>query len=361
MRILVTSGYQYWGDVLPSDLEEGERQIGGGETAMMQVSKGLAKLGHDVKVFYDTAKPGRYSGVDYLPTSLFPSLACQLEHDVLVSWDSSYALRYRDRAKLHVLAIQLNDAVVGVFEHAIDLYFHPSEWHAERFYALYPEMTPSKSRHRITNGIDPTRYVKEQERNSHRVIYSSSPDRGLHHLLRFWPKVVEQVPDAELHVFYDMDKWLEVVENAAQAGLEVNTAERANLLKKFKEEGVPGVTFHGGVGQARLAQEQLKSAVLAYPCDPVQPTEGFSMTCLEAITAGCTLITTDADALKELWADAPDTTILPLPVNDEVWVDTLVKALKRKEPRAARVGPEFTWTAVAKAWEKEFKEWLKAA
>lgn len=358
----MTSGYGYWGDFLPTDLEKGERQVGGGETAMIQVSRALAKLGHSVTVFHD-CPPGRYDGVDYLPRNLLPALICQLEHDVYVSWDEPHAFRWADRSALHVLAFQLNDSLVGVFDHAIDLYFHPSEWHVERFLTLYPELSRDKCRARFTNGIDLSRYVSSEPllRQGHRIIYSSSPDRGLHHLLRFWPRIREAVADAELHVFYDMDKWLEIDAQMKEKGLANITRERAELLRPLRDAPPPGVTFHGGVGQAQLAREQLQSAVLAYPCDPVAPTEGFSMTCLEAITAGCHLITTDADALKELWADAPDSTILPLPINDDVWVDTLVKALQdgRGDPSPQGWKP-YTWTSVAKKWEKEFAACLKS-
>jgi len=39
-------------------------------------------------------------------------------------------------------------------------------------------------------------------RHKHWVIYTSSYDRGLEHLLKMWPDVKKAVPDAELHIFY---------------------------------------------------------------------------------------------------------------------------------------------------------------
>jgi glycosyltransferase involved in cell wall biosynthesis len=277
--------------------------------------------------------------------------------------------RFADRAALRVLAFQLNDTFIGPLDHTIDLYMHPSEWHAERFRAMYPEMAAHKQRPRITNGIDPTRYVSEVEvpREPHRVVYSSSPDRGLHHLLRVWPKVREAIPDAELHVFYEINKWLELVDEIVAKGLAVNTADRAEAVRQFATEHENyeeelGVFFHGGVGQARLAKEQLASAVLAYPCDPVQPTEGFSMTCLEAIASGCSLITTNADALQELWADAPNVTILPLPIDDNIWVETIVKELRAAEADPSRHEPilpkQYTWATIAQLWDQAIKDAL---
>jgi glycosyltransferase involved in cell wall biosynthesis len=168
-------------------------------------------------------------------------------------------------------------------------------------------------------------------------------------VLRFWPRVREAVPDAELHVFYEIDNWIKMVRKGATAEVVL----RADLVEAARVNAMPGVFFHGGIGQMRLAREQLMSAAMVYPCDPVQPTEGFSMTCLEAITAGCSLITTDADALRELWADAPDVTILPLPVADDIWVDTIVKTLNRTEERIPKAPRQYFWATVAQRWEQE--------
>ena len=208
MKIFVVSGYRYWGNFLPTDLEKGENQIGGGETAMIQVSKNLARLGNEVTVFHDIARYGKYDGVDYLPQNLFVPMACQMEHDVLISWDYPHAFRFADRAAVRVLAFQINDTFIGPFDYTIDLYMHPSKWHGQRYKDLYPEITAKKQRFRVTNGIDGHRYVQDGiERVPHRMIYSSSPDRGLHHLLRVWPKILEGVPDATLEVLYEIDNW----------------------------------------------------------------------------------------------------------------------------------------------------------
>jgi len=366
MKFFVASSYGYWGSFKPTDLRDPTAtvQIGGGETAMVNIARELAALGHDVTVFYNTARPGKYEGVNYVDAALFEHFACQIEHDVLVSWDLPHAFKTADRAKLHVLCFQLNDAQVGVFEHSIDLYFHPSNWHAARFAEIYPELSKNKMRAGLTNGVDVIRYAQDVERDPFRVVYSSSPDRGLHHLLRIWPRIVEQVPQANLHVYYDMNKWLQLCDDLAAKGLYVNTYERAMQVRSemshIAQNGIEkSVTYHGGIGQWQLAREQLKASIMCYPCDPVQPTEGFSMSCLEGITAGCTLITSNADALPEMWTDAPDATLLPLPVDDGVWVDAICKALiQAREPRVAKLPEHFLWRSIATRWEQEIAECL---
>lgn len=357
MRILMASGYGYWGDFSPEDLSSETKQVGGGETAMVSIAKGLANLGHEVIVFYDVNRFGKYCGVDYLPTSFFVQMATTMEHDVLVSWDNPHLFRFADRACVRVLAFQLNDAFVGAFDWTIDAYFHPSQWHADMFHKLYPEITAKKSVVRITNGVDYMRYAQAQERDPHRIIYSASPDRGLHHLLRMWPAILERDPLANLHVFYDVAKWLQMDEEMAGQGIVNVTAERASLIRGYIKSNLPSVTFHGGVGQGQLAREQLKSSVLVYPCDPVRPTEGFSMTVLEGVAAGCNVVISDADAFPELWSNVPGITMIPLPVDDAVWVEAIVSRLGQEDP-GVRMNSQLSWNALARRWETELQRCL---
>jgi len=357
---MVASRYGWWGAVTPDDLKAGMKQVGGGECAMMSIARELAKLGHEVIVFYDT-KPGRYDGVDYLPRNLYIPMVVQMEHDVLLSWDDTNAFRYADKGKVHVLACQLNDAFIGAFDWTIDMYVHPSQWHADRFHTMYPEMTKSKSIVRLTNGLDYERYAVSDapKREPHRVIYSSSPDRGLHHLLRMWPQVIAAVPDATLHVFYDMSKWLDLDKRMEETGGFNITHERAKFLRDYIAAGVPNsVTFHGGVGQTELSREQLKSSLMVYPCDPVAPTEGFSMSVLEGVASGCNVIISNADAFPELWTNVPGVTILPLPVDDAVWIDTIVSKLKDPAELTIRYNLELSWAQLARRWEIELRRCL---
>lgn len=353
MRIFVTSSYGWWGDFSPNDIVEGSRQVGGGETAMVNISKELAGLGHEVFVFY-ASKPGLYGGVNYVSPDLLVPMITQIEHDVLVAWDASWAFRFRDKAKVRVLAFQLNDAQIGVYDWVIDKYFHPSQWHADRFKELYPEMSVDKQMSQLTNGMDFSRYEQTFEpRQWNRVTYSSSPDRGLHHLLRLWPKVIKEVPDAELHVFYDVDKWLEM---DAAVGDRSPTHDRANAVRAAISKPPKNVVFRGGIGQGELSAEHVKSAILAYPCDPVAPTEGFSMTVLEGIVAGCEVIISNADAFPELWQDAPGVTMLPLPIDDNLWASVLVEKMKNgNEERELRIRPNMSWKSIARRWATELK------
>lgn len=378
MRIIVTSGYGYWGDFDPraayQEVPGQTQQIGGGETAMVNIAHELATLGHEVLAFYGNIS-GKYDGVDYLHNHYAVAICNELWHDALIAWDATAIFRLYTRSAVRVAAFQLNDASIGVYDQLIDLYPCPSEWHAKRFKQLYPEITESKQRPTITNGVSPELYQHDIPRQPYWVTYSSSPDRGLHHLLAIWPEVKAVVPQAELHVFYDIEKWYRMIEQCVQYGLTPNTLSRymeiKSLIGDLNRQGM-GPILHGGVSKVELAKAQLSAHVQAYPCDPVQPTEGFSMTCLEGLTAGCHLVTTNADALGDLWGEfetppngsdgAGPAQLAPLPLDREAYAALLIQALRREPyPDGPSEDPrlkKYHWSTLGQIWEKEVSKCL---
>lgn len=302
--------------------------IGGGETALMWLSRGLAQAGHDVDLFYDTARPGNYEGINFLPKALREHLLSTKDYDVLISWEDLPAARMSHRAKFVIFAIQCNAVDSGITDWGIDRYQVVSNWHQETIYLSDQRITPSKFLI-FPNGVDLRRYEQPHApRDPFRVIHSSSPDRGLHHLLRIWPRIKRKVPEANLQIFYDMDKWFSIVDQERQTnGWELNTSERADLVREGLErcKGLD-VVRRGAVDQWTLAVAQMEAGLGVYPCDPVARTEGFSNTVLEYMAARLPVIISNADAFPELWA--AHSTMLSLPVDDDEWVDAIVDQLR---------------------------------
>jgi FkbM family methyltransferase len=77
-----------------------------------------------------------------------------------------------------------------------------TEWHANLFKGLYPELTNKITI--INNGIDVNQFLTINEtqllseKQSNKFIYSSRPERGLDKLLELWPQILDFYPDAEL-------------------------------------------------------------------------------------------------------------------------------------------------------------------
>ena len=361
MRLGVwAASYNYWGELDPTRFLKGQGQLGGGETAALHTAMQMAVRGHEVVMAGNTPDIKRFAcnRLSVVTPDQFLTIVRALGVDALIAWDSAYVFRWNLPSKFNVLAFQLNDADLGIMDWNIDEYWHPSNWHAERFAREYG-VNPDKQRIRMTNATTKEFYNPKWEQALNRpprapwVVWASSPDRGLHHLLRIWPLVREQKKDAQLHIFYDMHKWLDIVETQAAQGRILNTTERGlEIKRRLAHLGGQGVFVHGGVNKVELESFMLQGSVLAYPCDPVTPTEGFSMTILDAASYGMNVLTTDADALPELWSNLPGVTILPLPVTDQLWAKQILEGLKQPHRIPKEIPDVQTWSYLATKWEK---------
>ena len=118
---------------------------------------------------------------------------------------------------------------------------------------LYEPM-PEEKVFLTSNGIHiPT--VKPWNGNPHRMIYSSSPDRGLVYLLKNWGKIRTEVPDAELHVFYGWN-----VYDVAHRDNPAREKWKNQVMTMMKQDGI---IYHGRVGHEALAYEFQKSGIWA--------------------------------------------------------------------------------------------------
>jgi glycosyltransferase involved in cell wall biosynthesis len=167
-----------------------------------------------------------------------------------------------------------------------------SEWHRDVFLSEYPFIHPSQVL--VTrNGIDLSRFRHQVARNPHRMIYSSSPDRGLQTAISCMPAIRQRVPDAELHVFYGFKTW----ETAASSVGDRSQLNIIALLRRMLDQGRQhGVHFHDRVDQERLAREFLASGVWGYP---TWFTETSCITAMEAQAAGLRIVTSPLAALNE--------------------------------------------------------------
>ena len=125
---------------------------------------------------------------------------------------------------------------------------------------------------------------------SRRLIYTSSPDRGLVELLQIFKRAREYVDDLELHVFYGFDN----IKNLLKK--QKNYAWKKTILDVEKYANQPGVTLHGRVGQKQLYEEFMKSGIWCYP---TTFSESSCISCLEAQALGAIPITNPYWALRE--------------------------------------------------------------
>jgi glycosyltransferase involved in cell wall biosynthesis len=224
-----------------------------------------------------------------------------------------------------------------------------SPWHG-RFLRLQAPMIPEENVHVLPNGYEPSLYPRElaqKDRMDPRFIYSSSPDRGLIHLLDAWPKIKREIPGATLSVGYGADNWcaMNLPSHFAQGDI------AARILEGLKQEGI---TSEGLMGQRDLSSLQLKSQLCLYPANTMQATETGCISLIESSAAGLPAITTNCDCLGDEFTGVHE--ILPLPIEVTEYADRVIEFSKdpKRRKKIREQGFEFvkgrSWRDLSKRW-----------
>lgn len=277
-----------------------ERGIGGSETSHIEIARRLARRGHEVisyapvpldsvrfRLGFAVDDAGvvwkHHEGADFTlpgtwlvyraPTVIdrFPEASRVNQRIYLICQDVWYHDLTRENGSKF-------DAVVALcFEHAKYLY--------ER-YGLDNIGISS-------NGIctDELLRLPNERRHVNRLIWASSPDRGLLTLLRIFRRVRERVPTAELHVFYGFDNIDKAIADWQKAHPTAPGAAHPWARAKaeiLREADQPGVVWRGRVGQRELWSEFLRASFWVYPTDF---TETSCIASMEAMALGCIPIT----------------------------------------------------------------------
>lgn len=302
MKILYYVGFTDWWGAYPPDVLDREdgKTVGGGEAGALNTAFQLAARGHNV-TYLSVATPGVHKGVRFLPNDSWEQVYLDgIPWDAVVAWSTTRPLVKACGDEARVLVQQLNDVAWGWgWWNVTDVLVSPSATHAKAMAAYFPQGIEIPQAV-VGNGVDldlfPWPYIPPKDRPM-QVGWWSSPDRGLHHVLKAWPLVKARVPDAKLKVFYQVKKYVERARDwGGRAGL------LGNLLGGLlaRTEGL-GVELVDQIPRRALARYQQQTRVQAYPCDPEGFTEGFATSILEALSAGCLPITRRVDALPELW------------------------------------------------------------
>jgi 2-polyprenyl-3-methyl-5-hydroxy-6-metoxy-1,4-benzoquinol methylase/glycosyltransferase involved in cell wall biosynthesis len=308
-----------------------EHGIGGSETMVVEMAKRLALAGHRVRVFTSTGKYGEgvFDGVEYRQTGhLMLGGSC----DVFIAWRNASILGLAWKADLRLLWV--HDVFAGAATHRnllkADRILALSEWH-KGFMVGHHNLAPEHVR--VTrNGIDLSRFDEVVERNPHKMVYSSSPDRGLPALLAMWPKIRERVPDAELHVFYGFDNWEKA---ALSRGDEAQLRAIRQLVDRMHALSTEGVVYRGKVDQKTLAREFLSAGVWGYP---TWFSETSCLTAMEAQAAGLRIVTSAIAALEET-AGYEHCVLL-----EGDWLSEPYQTAFIEEVERALTAPERAWT-----------------
>ncbi len=333
-----------------------EGPLGGSEEAVVHLAAEMARLGHIVEVF--TPMPKRENvarivdNVTYRPVNEFPAsgfLGGEQHFDAVIFWRCPGIFDdVKVKAAPYKKILWLHDAYYNVPSYLYevpDAVLTLSEHHRTSVIAR-DSAPPTTSWRPFANGIDPEQFPlwDPELRDPHKVIYASSPDRGLETLLEVWPAVRNAVDDATLDIYYD---WGMVKRH--------KPALYASLMARIDELRPLGVRYHGGVAQPVLHDLMRRAGVWAYP--NIGEVETFCITAVKALAAGMEPVATAAGALpevldRECLALQPDGL-----VDTEDFCDALIEALDNPaEEGARRAGREsalkrYSWPVTAKRLE----------
>lgn len=186
----------------------------------------------------------------------------------------------------------------------------------------------------------------------HKLLYSSSYDRGLNVLLKLWPEIIKKYPDTELNIAYGWEIFDSVT---------ANNPERQDWkarMQRLMEQ--PGIIHHGRLGKEDLKKLRQECGILAYCSDF---TEIFCISAFEAQADGCVPITTNVAALGEF---SEGRVIVKGDIYDNSVREEYLKQLlnlmgdkklwESKQKSGIDVASEFSWDIIAKSWAKTFTE-----
>ena len=272
-----------------------ERPLGGTETGVIRLSEAIANLGAEVVVFTGVDNPPLTKSL-FLPFRTFRDLG---PVDIFVSIRDWNPLLLPISTKLRFLWTgdsfdQIQNVGIGDrrVSGVIDQLLTVSDWHAETL--CEHSGFPRDKAWPIRNGVHLPYFTGTETRKRKRLIYSSTPFRGLALIPQIYAELKKRHPDLELHVYsgYSVYKGPAGYSESAEADFRALSQELQSL---------PDVTVHGNIRQQELAREFMRSAILLYPNTFA---ETSCITAMEAQAAGCVTISSALGALPETVGDA---------------------------------------------------------
>ncbi len=332
------------------------KSMGGSETACIEMAGWLHKIsGRKVKVFNarETAVT-TFDGVEYLPCNLLNGYMSDHKPWLHLAWRHNFkvtdALTYIWCHDLKTPGIEQTDS----YEKILCLTpFH-------KRYAMATQGIPDEKILVTRNGIKPDRFKDGNKswdgvydgllpnpylykKNPNKIVFPSSPDRGLDRAMRVLDKVRETYPDIELHVFYG-------IEHLHKWGL----ADLQQKLKTMMEER-PWVKYHGATQQDVLMNHLKEAVIWLHPCDFI---ETSCITAMEMICAGVYPVTRRLGGLMDTLAEPEKLGMATLLDSDciteneyKLYIDATLSALKQKKWENVGCDPDtVSWKSVAESW-----------
>lgn len=340
-----------------------ERPLGGSQSAVCYLAPELAKLGHRVTIASHGAEAKLVRGVRCEP---FPGIQDDILRDadcvvqvsvVLPARLAEFKARCRPDTRQILWTGQAHDqpAVAPLAQPEIralvDGFALVSEWQAACFhyaFGLDPERIAI-----LRNAVGPAFTdlfeggpILPAKAGPTTLCYTSTPFRGLDRLLAAFARIRTEIPDARLDVYSSM------------AGYNTLQDPYQPLYELARTS--PGVTYHGSVAQPALAQALRGATMLAYPNTFA---ETSCIAVMEAMAAGCLVVTSDLGALPETGAGFIDLTppIADSHAHAEAFADRAIQVLAGRQADPAgtemHLQAQVGYIVAENSWARRAEQW----
>jgi glycosyltransferase involved in cell wall biosynthesis len=347
--------------------------LGGTQSAVCYLARSLANLGHDITLFSGAIDAGKIAGVDHLS-----SAACSVDQLRTLGFDVIVLISVAGQGAQIRSALPAGGKLILWSQHledqpailplenpaerdAYDAFAFVSAWQAERYCRAF--------------GIDPARVgiqrnavgpafadladssaggdsILGQKANPPVLAYTSAPYRGLNILLQAFPDIRARAPGTRLWIFSSMLGY--------DRSQQEDQGEFGNLYDLCRR--TEGAEYFGALPQPQLAARMKEVAILAYPNTFA---ETSCIAAMEAMAAGCQIVTTAGGALPETTAGFARLVPAGLGLAEyrRIFVDEVIAALGMRESDPAAleghlqrqrefVKQNYNWTTIARRWEK---------
>lgn len=319
------------------------KAMGGSETALIEMAQWIRILsGKKVKVFNMRDHDGVFGDVEYISAQKLPEYMAKHKPALHIAWRHT---------------IKVTDAPTFIWSHDLQTPGVENTANYDAVLCLTPfhkrfmqatQGVPAHKIHVTRNGIDPFKFedVHTYAKNPHKIVFPSSPDRGLDRAMRVLDRVRETHPDVELHVFYG-------IEHLHKYGLK----DLADRLKSMMDER-PWVKYHGATQQNELIKHFKQAALWLHPCDFI---ETSCITAMEMVCAGVYSVTRRLGGLMDTLAEPERLGMATLLDHDciteteyENFAQATIRALDERAWERVKMNPwELSWEMVAKEWLRD--------
>lgn len=327
------------------------RGLGGSESALVYITRELAKLGQKVLVFCNCDAPGVYDGVEYLPVEEFVFFHEINRYKKIFGERNPDAFLGDLNPSAHHTFCLHDAAVTELYRdfdfknYRIDEIYVLSESHKKSWQDRF---ALSDDKFYITrNGYDPELFFPVPKRQPH-IIYASRPERGFREAVQVYQKLKPKFPELKLLACTYSSK---------------NQLADDPLLNEVKDLfGLDGVEFLGSLSKPEFANRLRESRLLIHPNVAVH-TETSCIVAIEAQACGVPVVCGRGGAMAETVQHGRSGIVVDWEGNRGQLVDGLIRAveqLMRDESEYNKLsGGAAEWARDQYRWDRIAGEWLQ--